>query len=279
MADAQDASSEGSFYQRGSGLWVGSVWVQLPDGTRTRRHVSGRDEQATRAKWEALKAKAARGAVPVQAGMSVAQYLEYWLQDVIAPLRRPATYANYAHLVRMRISPQLGKVKLERLAVGDVRRWVIGMQQAGDSARMVQVARAVLRSALTNAVAEDLVERNVAMLIRVPKPPRRAIEPWSAAEAKRFLKATRSHRLHAAFTCMLMLGLRRGEALGISWNDLDLDAGTLQLRYQIQRGPGGLVLQDLKTDESAVTLPVPGPLLDVLLERYEIQDYETARPA
>jgi hypothetical protein len=87
--------------------------------------------------------------------MSVARYLEYWLSDVVAPLRRPATYANYAHLVRTRISPQLGKVKLERLAVGDVRRWVIGMQQAGDSPRMVQVARAVLRSALTNAVAEE----------------------------------------------------------------------------------------------------------------------------
>jgi integrase len=116
------------------------------------------------------------------------------------------------------------------------------------------------------------------MLIRVPKPPRRAIEPWSAAEAKTFLKATRSHRLHAAFTNMLMLGLRRGEALGVSWNDLDLDAGVLRLRHQIQRGAGGLVLQDLKTEESAVTLPVPGPLLDVLVERYEIQDYEKARP-
>jgi len=272
-----DTSDEGSFYRRGNGLWVGSAWVVLPDGTRTRRHVSGRDEDRTRAKWEALREQAARGVAPVEPGLSTGRYLEYWLEQVVLPARRPATHASYEYLVRTRIAPHLGRVRLDRLSVTDVRRWIVALQQAGDSPRMVQVCRAVLRSALTNAVMEERVQRNVATLITVPKPPRKEIRPWNAQEATAFLAATRNHRLHTAFTLMLMLGLRRGEALGVSWDDLDLDEGLVTLRHQVQRGKKGLVLQPLKTDGSAATLPLPTPVVAVLLERQAIQKLEAAR--
>lgn len=271
------APDEGSFYQRGNGLWVGSAWVTLPDGVRTRQHVSGRDEVATREKWEKLRAAASRGPLPADPRQSVGAYLRYWLGEVVEPTLRPATVENYRHIVATRITPHLGAVRLQELSVREVRRWITLLQKAGDSPRMVQLSRAVLRSALSNAVVEQLVERNEAALLRVPKPPRQRIEPWSAADAKAFLAATRNHRLHAAFTLMLMLGLRRGEALGISWNDVDLDTGQVQLRHQVQRGPGGLVLQDLKTEASAATLPLPIPVVEVLLERERLHAYESAR--
>ncbi len=202
----------------------------------------------------------------------------YWLDEVVARNCRPSTYANYTHIVASRIVPHLGQIRLDRLTVREIRAWITTLQQAGDSPRMVQVSRAVLRSALSNAVTEQLVERNEAMLLRVPKPPRRRIQPWSAQEAKAFLGATRNHRLHTAFTFMLMLGLRRGEALGVSWDDVDLDAGLVHLRHQIQRAPGGLVLQELKTEESTATLPLPTPVIDALLERERLRDYERQRP-
>jgi integrase len=197
---------------------------------------------------------------------------------VVTPTRRPATTANYTHVVNTRIVPHLGRLRLDRLSVREIRAWTQTLQQAGDSPRMVQLSRAVLRSALSNAVTEQLVERNEAMLLRVPKPPRHRVTPWSAEEGKAFLKATRNHRLHTAFTLMLMLGLRRGEALGIAWDDLDLDKGLVHLRHQIQRGENGLVLQELKTEESAATLPLPTPVVDVLLEREQLQAYERTRP-
>ena len=268
---------EGSFYQRGNGLWVGSAWVTLPDGVRTRRHVSGRDQDATRAKWEKLREAAGRGPLPADPRQTLDTYLRYWLAEVVEPTLRPATAENYRHIVATRITPHLGAVRLDRLSVREVRRWISTLQQAGDSPRMVQLSRAVLRSALSNAVVEQLVERNEAALLRVPKPPRQRIEPWSTADAKAFLAATRNHRLHAAFTLMLMLGLRRGEALGLAWSDLDLDTGQVQLRHQIQRGPHGLVLQDLKTEASAATLPLPIPVVEVLLERETLHRHERKR--
>lgn len=270
---------EGSFYQRGNGIWVGQYWAVEPDGTRARRFVSGRDETNTRTRWQQARERAARGALPAaEANQTVAQYLGYWLTEVVAPHRRPATAANYAHIVTTRIIPHLGRLRLDRLTVREIRAWTLARQQAGDSPRMVQLSRAVLRSALSNAVTEQLVARNEAMLLRVPKPPRHRVTPWSAQQGKAFLKATRNHRLHTAFTLMLMLGLRRGEALGISWDDVDLDAGLVHLRHQIQRGEHGLVLQELKTEESAATLPLPTPVIDVLLEREQLQAYERQRP-
>ena len=273
-----DGPEEGSFYQRDNGLWVGSVWVTGPDGTRKRKHVSGRDEHATRAKWHKLREQAARGAVPTTQTQSVRNYLAYWLEEVVKRNCRPATLANYTHIARTRIVPHLGQIRLDRLTVREIRAWITTLQKAGDSPRMVQVSRAVLRSALSNAVTEQLVTRNEAMLLRVPKPPRRRIQPWTAQEAKAFLKATHNHRLHTAFTLMLMLGLRRGEALGISWDDVDLNEGLVHLRHQIQRGQNGLVLQELKTEESTATLPLPTPVIDALLEREQLQAYERERP-
>ncbi|MFD5379068.1 tyrosine-type recombinase/integrase [Streptomyces griseoincarnatus] len=99
----------------------------------------------------------------------------------------------------------------------------------------------MLKSALEHAVREEEIPRNVARNVRTGTPRPRRFEPLTADEARQFLVATRGHRLHALFELALHTGLRKGELLGLRWEDLDHDAGTAAIRRTLQRtNTGGL---------------------------------------
>ncbi len=139
--------------------------------------------------------------------------------------------------------------------------------ETGDSVRKVQVMRTVLSAALTRAVREELIIRNVARLVELPEWQRGTIRPWSADEARRFLAAAKADPLYPAFVLLLLYGLRRGEALGLRWNDIDFDAGTIHVRQQLQRISGELRLGPVKTSAGRRDLP----LLDLARQALKLQ--------
>jgi integrase len=87
------------------------------------------------------------------------------------------------------------------------------------------------------AVREELITRNVARHVELPEWRRNTFRPWTAEEAKRFIAASKADPLHSAFVLLIVYGLRRGEVLGLRWDDIDFDAGTIHVRQQIQRSP------------------------------------------
>jgi integrase len=97
--------------------------------------------------------------------------------------------------------------------------------------RTVKDIRDVLRAALTNAVPEELLPRNVAAVVRLPNPRRRQRQWWSVEEARTFLESARRDQdpLYAAYGLILVLGWRRGEALGLTWPDIDFDAAEVHI--------------------------------------------------
>ncbi|MFI5062805.1 MAG: site-specific integrase [Streptosporangiales bacterium] len=105
---------------------------------------------------------------------------------------------------------------------------------------------------------EELVVRNVARLVELPEWRRSTIRPWSAAEARQFLTAAKPDPLYSAFVVLIFYGLRRGEALGLRWDDIGTD--TIHIRQQLQRIRGELLLAPLKTHAGKRDLP----LLDVV---------------
>lgn len=141
------------------------------------------------------------------------------------------------------------------------------------SASTVRYLLRLLRAALQDAVDEDLISRNVAKLVKLRLDGDRRVEPFSTSEARRFLAATSEHRLHALWAVALGLGLRRGEALGLKWADIDLERKRVTVRRSLQRVAGELRLEATKTDRSTRTIPLPSPLVDVL-ERHRKQQLE-----
>lgn len=140
--------------------------------------------------------------------------------------------------------------------------------------RMVQYIHAVLRNALQNAVREELVARNVAKLVQVETPDYEVGKGLTIAQAQRLLETVKRTRGHSLYVLALMLGLRRGELLGLRWSDVDLEVATLTVRQNLVRASGELRVQAPKTRRSRRTLPLPPPVVAALRQQQARQAEE-----
>ena len=197
----------------------------------------------------------------------------------MAANRRPATYALYETTIRLYLKPALGKYPLARLSAAKVQAYLTGQLTAGHSVRSVQVMKIVLSSALTRAMREELVMRNVARLAELPAWERKPITPWTVAEARAFLDAASSDPLYPGFMILLLYGLRRGEVLGLRWHDVDDEDGELRIRQHIQRVHGELRIGPVKTAAGRRDLPLLDRAIEVLEMRRAAQTADRAELA
>lgn len=204
----------------------------------------------------------------------VAAFLNTWLEQAVRPNLRPWTYKGYEAVVRVHLVPALGRTELVELAPQQVQELLNQKFRDGLSAKTVQSIRGVLRSALNEAMRWDLVGRNVAALARPPRSQPKPISPFSPEEARRLLDAAQHDRLGALYAVALAMGLRQGEALGLTWDHVDFDSGVIRVERQLQRSNGMLQLVDLKTLRSLRMLPMPASIADSLTRHRAAQAKE-----
>jgi integrase len=125
-----------------------------------------------------------------------------------------------------------------------------------------------------HTIREELVSRNVAALVRVGNARTRKEEPWSVEEVRKFLESASRDRdpMYAAYVLILVLGLRRGEVLGLGWEEVNLDAGEPAVGFQLQRIRRRLLRRETKTEASEATLPMPDICVTALRERQKHQE-------
>jgi len=263
---AKRAQNEGTIYKRADGRWEGAITLPGTGGKRKRFY--GDTQREVREKLTALHHDLNQGLPVVTERQTVAQFLDAWLADVVKSTVRPKTYESYTQVVRLYLAPSLGRHQLAKLEPQHVQAMMNAMGARAEedggplSPRTVQYARAVLRRALGKALKWGKVARNVATLVDPPPVDRHEMRAFDPAEARRFLDAVRGDRLEALYAVALSLGLRQGEALGLRWQDVDLDAGLLHVRVALQRLKGqGPRLAEPKTRQSRRTLPLPAPLI------------------
>ncbi|MFC5288895.1 tyrosine-type recombinase/integrase [Actinokineospora guangxiensis] len=288
------ANGEGHIRQRRDGRYEAQVFVSTADGGRKRVSVYGKSWDDCHDELIKLQDQERRGIPAVTTTMTVGEYMTYWLREIAEPGIRRTTYTTYEGAVRLHIVPGIGRRKLKALQAAHIRTWLNGLgkvcqccAQGKDEARKVPRCCAkprpaccrdhlsspsirhllrVLRAALQAAVDEDLLTRNAARQVRLRGSDKRKERAFTAAEARQLLGAAREHRLYALWAVALAVGLRRGEALGLRWADVDLAGRRLTVRQALHRVDGALRLEDVKTDASAATIPLPRPLVAVLTE-------------
>ncbi len=125
----------------------------------------------------------------------------------------------------------------------------------------------------------ELLARNVARQVKMPTGAIRKVTPWSADEARTFLETARHDRLYALWAVALAIGLRRGEALGLRWADVDLVNGRVVVTKALSRGGTDLALRDVKTESSAASVPLPAELVAILRKHRlnQLGDTQVAR--
>ncbi|MGK3091029.1 tyrosine-type recombinase/integrase [Streptomyces sp. WAC01490] len=265
----------GTVTRRKDGRYQGAAYVTNTDGHRVRKFVYGSTYDEAAEKLGKLQEQERNGVPVPSRTWSLGEWLAYWLEHIVKPNREHNTYVKYESKVRLYLVPHLGKKPLARLTPAQLRSFMAELKRTEvPPAARFEVLR-VLRNALNRAVREELLTRNVAELVDMPKVTKKEAKPWNAREAITFLRSARAHRLYAACVLVLVLGLRRSEVLGLRWQDIDFDQRQFTPLKQVQRVKGvGLVLKDLKTESSHAVLPLPEFCARALEERRELQDLE-----
>ncbi len=285
------ADGEGSVF-RYKNRWAGQIDVQEWNQPRRRKTVYGDSQADVLAKLDELRRQTQLG-LPIPAGrpLTVGVYLEQWLTEtlpaeVLSGRLKASTLASYTDITRRHIEPTLGAIPLTELSPRQIRSWLASKltetsaRRKPLSRRTVSYMHAVLRNALGQAVRDELLARNPAALVRPPAQTATGIVPLSVDEARQLLTVTDADRLSALWLVLLTLGLRRGEALALHWNDIDLDERTITIRRSLQRlvryDADGNTSTELietapKTSASAAVLPLPGQLTAALREHRQHQ--------
>jgi len=247
-----------------------------PDGKR--RYVSAkRKSDAERSLREAMT-DADRGLVFDASNQSVSWYMTRWLEDFAKANLAPRTYHNYKLQIREHITPAIGMMKLSKLDTPNIQALYTAKLKDGLKPSSVRYIHAVLHSALKKAVELRLIPRNPAASARPPKFRQEEITPLDAEQSRVLLEAAKGDRFECLYILSLMCGLRMGEALGLKWSDIDLEAGTLRVHRQLQRirEGGGLVFSEPK-NASRRTIDLPQRVLEALRGRRKRQLEEQLR--
>lgn len=208
--------------------------------------------------------------------MTLGQYLRDWLQLQRSQLQ-PSTWESYRLNVERYLIPALGEIPLEDLGAARLSTFYAALLQGGGrrgqalSLRTVRYCHGVLHKALADAVRHEILARNVAMNATLPKLDLQAsgvdeVKAWSAQELRRFLDHIRGSAHHPLWMLAAGTGLRRGEMLGLRWDDVDLDARSLVVRRALSVVRGEVRLKQPKTSRCR-TLHLDAMTVDVLRTR------------
>lgn len=250
-------NGEGSIFRRKDGRWVGQYEVETLSGPK-RMYVYGRSETETIKKRKEAIAKSGSLVSVSATGITVGEYLDYWLENYVKGKVAHRTEDNYRSQVRNHLRPALGHHKLQKLQVWHVQEvYHKKSEEQGLAPASIRSMHAPLSRALNVAKSLELITRNVAESAERPPAHKREMRPLDHRQAQALLSAAEGKRLEALYVLAINTGMRRGELLGLRWQDVDFEAGKLRITHQLQRdrGLGKLVLGKPKNGKSRVIGP------------------------
>lgn len=269
MVASKRGNGEGSVYRRKNGRWVAQVLLGYRDGKPMRKYLYGATQREVEEKRRAVQRQIDSNLPVPDERLLVSQFLSTWVEEVAPRSVKASTADGYAWMLRRYVVPHIGHIRLARLHPQDVERMLSALIDSGLSPRTVRQARAILRRAVSYAERYGMVSRNVVALVQPPSAPLSTThDALTHDEARALLHAAAGDRFEALVSVALTLGLRRGEALGLRWDCVDLDAGTLTVAHTLKRRVGhGLVLDSPKTKGSAATIPLTQMAIKALRRR------------
>lgn len=256
---------EGAIYETTDGRVRGSILLPTPDGKLRRKYVSGRTRAEVSRKFERLRDEA-KGGYPD--GTTVGDYLGGWIAGEGRVGIRAATHREYERHVKRYWKPAVGSIELTKLTPQHVSKAMVDLEAKGLSKTTVRSARITLRRALRDAQAVGIVNRNAAALARPPAVERPEMHAMTSDQVKRLVAATSDEPYGPLFALAIGSGLRLGELLGLSWDDIDIDARQLTVRRTLARtysgGRGGYDFAEPKTKRSRRTVMLPALAIEAL---------------
>lgn len=260
-------NGEGSVRQRPDKRWEARLtWKDAATGATMRRSFYGLTMREAKAKMVDARKRVDNALPVVDSRTPLATWIDEWARTSLeASSRKAATKSLYRTLARVHLSPApLGTMPLATIKPSHVEALTMRMRREGSSDSTVRTTYTVLRAVLDAAVRDGHVADNVAARVKRPAVSGRAdgrdeARHMTPTEVRAVLDAAKGTRYAAVLSLIAGTGMRRGEALALRWEDVDLEAGVLRVRGTLSRVDGELVRTNPKTAKSTREIPVtPG---------------------
>ena len=230
------ASGSGSIRQRADGTWEARLTVGTDPGTgkSIRKSVYGRSQAEARKRMTATQRAIDNGTYQAPDKTTVSQWLDTWMETFCAVKVKPLTFSSYAVAIKNHIKPSLGALRLQAVRGVHVQKLYNRMTADGLSAKTVKNVAAILHKAFSVAVKQGLMQANPCDAAELPKAMHKEITPLTDSEIPLFLKAIKGHPFEGAYALCLFAGLREGECLGLSWDQVNFEARRITISQQLQ---------------------------------------------
>ena len=206
-----------------------------PETGKQKQHsISGKTQAEVAQKLREVTAEIGQGTFKEACKLTVGEWSIIWDKDYLIGVK-PRTQEAYRSILCTHIRPELGTIKLEVLNAHTIQHFYNGLSQKGLSAKTVKNVHGVLHELLQQAVRIGYLRVNPSDACTLPRVVKKEIRPLGDDAIRQFLEAIQGHRFEILLMVTLFTGLREGEVLGLSWDRVDFDKGTLLIDRQLQR--------------------------------------------
>lgn len=206
------------------------------------------------------------------ANITVGEYLQSWIKTHCEQNLAPKTLQSYRAELENHIIPAIGIIPLDKLAPMHLQEYYAQKLHSGRkdgkgglSAKTVHYHHGIIREAMKHATQLQLIIRNPADAVVAPRFKRKEMYVLSKEQTLEFLENINGHRDYPIILTAIYTGLRRGELLGLKWEDIDFARNTLIVRRQLQYVSGqGLLFRAPKTEKSRRQIPMVPNVVSIL---------------
>lgn len=275
MKKNKRGNNEGCVYHRPDGRW--SAIITIPQ-TGKRRTLYRKTRQEVAKKLNETITKIDNKTYVEPSNIKVGEFLNTWLWKYEQNNVRPTTFSSYELHIRKHIIPALGNTKLQNLNPDQIQDFINTLQEKGLSPKTIRNIHNTLLLAMNQALANNILTRNVCQNVSLPRREKPEIRVLSQLEQNTLLRAIEGEKSEMAVVLDLSTGLRLGELLALTWDDIDLENGVIRITkslYRIQTKQQSyeegqertkLVIQPVKTQNGVRSVPIPANVLIKLIQ-------------
>ncbi len=266
----------GSIRNRGRGTWGLTISLgRDQNGKRIRRYYTfkGTKRDAER-ELRRLLAELEVAPMPVAERINLRDWFPRWIEEYGTIQRwRQSTIDRYESIVKEHLIPQLGDLYVDEVSPRRVQRLQMTLLRDGMDPKGVQLVRTALSGAINYAIEMGYARHNAVRGVKPPAIPRKEIKPPSAETVSAMLKLAEreEHPLFPPIFVQVCTGVRRGEILALTWDNVDLDNREIRIERSLGRRSTGLVVDPPKTERGRRTIKLPVVAVDVLRRHQQKQ--------
>ena len=283
---SRSAQGSGTIRQRPDGRWEARFTYGYDPGSgkQLQKSIYGSTQNEVRKKLNAATKAVDEGTYQVPLKMTVSQWLDIWTEEFMGD-KKFLTVKGYKTQCATHIKPGLGALKLSDLRPHDVQRFYNGLQnKSGDkkplSPKSVRNVHGILTKALSQAVQLGYIRSNPAALVTLPRVERADIRPLTDEQVSKFLSATDLDDEYGLLMKVILLtGMRESEAIGLTWDCVSFEAGSITVCKQLQKRPlkdGGYTFAPLKNDKRR-SITAAAYVMDILHSQFKKQAEQRLR--